>query len=89
MSIFFISQEKKLNPYKKQEYIHISLTYFCYFRYLFIRNQYKEQHMIEKIRKVLSAGEGLKVEFKEETGGVPQNVYETVCSFSNSFGIKF
>ncbi|MBQ3116909.1 MAG: hypothetical protein IJC11_01120 [Alphaproteobacteria bacterium] len=45
--------------------------------------------MIEKIRKVLSVGEGLKVEFKEETGGVPQNVYETVCSFSNSFGIKF
>jgi len=45
--------------------------------------------MIEKIRKVLSVEEGLKVEFKEETGGVPKNVYETVCSFSNSFGIKF
>lgn len=42
--------------------------------------------MIEKIRALIAQGEGLKVEFKEAQGGLPKNIYETICAFSNTQG---
>ncbi|MBR2299835.1 MAG: putative DNA binding domain-containing protein [Alphaproteobacteria bacterium] len=42
--------------------------------------------MIERVKEILKQGEGLKIEFKEAQRGVPRNVYETVCAFSNTQG---
>ena len=42
--------------------------------------------MIEKIKALIAQGEGLKVEFKEAQGGLPKNIYETICAFSNTQG---
>ncbi len=42
--------------------------------------------MQEHIKHLLEQGEGLKVEFKTASGGVPKNLYETVCAFSNTDG---
>jgi ATP-dependent DNA helicase RecG len=38
------------------------------------------------MKKLLAAGEGLTVEFKECVNRLSGNVYETVCSFSNRYG---
>ena len=40
----------------------------------------------EHIRKLLSEGEGLTVEFKKCVKELSNSVFETVCSFSNRFG---
>jgi ATP-dependent DNA helicase RecG len=40
----------------------------------------------DHIRKLLREGEGLTVEFKECVNGLSNNVWETVCSFSNRYG---
>lgn len=42
--------------------------------------------MIDKIKSILSQGEGLKIEFKAAQNGIPKNVYETICAFSNTQG---
>ncbi len=42
--------------------------------------------MQEHIKHLLEQGEGLKVEFKTASGGIPKNLYETVCAFSNTDG---
>jgi len=41
---------------------------------------------IEDIHKILSEGEGLKIEFKKAINSVPGSLYETVVSFSNTDG---
>ncbi len=41
---------------------------------------------IEKIRQLLENGENISVEFKESRTGLPESVYETVCSFLNRCG---
>ena len=40
----------------------------------------------ENLRKLLSEGEGLTVEFKKCVTGLTNSVFETVCSFSNRYG---
>jgi len=40
----------------------------------------------ERIREILSQGEGISVEFKECTNELSKSVWETVCSFSNRYG---
>ncbi len=40
----------------------------------------------EQLKKILAAGEGLAVEFKECVNGLNSTVFETVCSFSNRYG---
>jgi ATP-dependent DNA helicase RecG len=40
----------------------------------------------EQIKKLLAAGEGLTVEFKECVNELNNTVFETVCSFSNRYG---
>ena len=42
--------------------------------------------MLEQIRKLLSEGEGLTIEFKECVDELSNSVFETVCSFSNRYG---
>ncbi len=42
--------------------------------------------MIERILAILSAGEGITIEFKECKESIPKNVYETICSFLNRSG---
>ncbi len=42
--------------------------------------------MINKIRSIIAQGEGLKIEFKAAQSGLPKNIYETICAFSNSQG---
>ena len=41
---------------------------------------------IEEINKILSSGEGTRIEYKEAALGVPNSLYETVVSFSNNEG---
>ena len=41
---------------------------------------------LEQIRKLLTVGEGLTVEYKECVSELSNSVYETVCSFSNRYG---
>ena len=43
---------------------------------------------IESIRRLIESGEGISVEFKESSIAIPQNTYETVCSFLNRNGGK-
>ena len=40
----------------------------------------------DRIRMLLSSGEGLTVEFKECVNNLNNSVWETVCSFSNRYG---
>ncbi len=42
--------------------------------------------MQERIKDLLTQGEGLKIEFKKAQKGMPKSVYETVCAFSNTQG---
>ncbi|HEX2957854.1 MAG TPA: RNA-binding domain-containing protein, partial [Chitinispirillaceae bacterium] len=42
--------------------------------------------IIEKIRSIIEAGEGLRVEFKTCKNAVPANLYDTVCAFLNRHG---
>ncbi|MCF0238399.1 MAG: putative DNA binding domain-containing protein, partial [Sphaerochaetaceae bacterium] len=41
---------------------------------------------IEKIKDLLSSHEKNTVEYKEAINAIPENIYETVCSFSNRYG---
>lgn len=41
---------------------------------------------IEEIKRKISLGENIAVEFKRCGNGMQKDVYETVCSFSNRFG---
>ena len=41
---------------------------------------------IEEIKRNISLGENIAVEFKRCGNGMQKDVYETVCSFSNRFG---
>ena len=41
---------------------------------------------LENLRKLLSEGEGLTVEFKKCVTELSNSVFETVCSFSNRYG---
>ena len=41
---------------------------------------------LEKIKELLSNREKITVEYKEAKSAIPENVYETVCSFSNRYG---
>ncbi|MBN1561487.1 putative DNA binding domain-containing protein [candidate division KSB1 bacterium] len=40
----------------------------------------------EKLKKILGAGEGIAVEFKESQNALPENVFESVCAFLNRIG---
>ncbi len=40
----------------------------------------------EKFKKILSAGEGISVEFKEAYFSLPENVFESICAFLNRIG---
>jgi predicted HTH transcriptional regulator len=40
----------------------------------------------ERLRELLSQGEGWDVEFKECADALSNSVFETVCSFSNRYG---
>ena len=42
--------------------------------------------MIEKLRQIISDGEGLTIEFKTCENKLSDSVYETVSSFSNRYG---
>ena len=39
-------------------------------------------------KKIISAGEGIKTEFKEAQNKLPKNLFETVCAFLNTEGGK-
>ncbi len=39
-----------------------------------------------KLKKILTAGEGIGVEFKESKNALPENVFESVCAFLNRIG---
>ncbi len=41
---------------------------------------------IDQIKKIISQGEGLTVEFKKATKQLPNNLFETVCAFLNRSG---
>lgn len=41
---------------------------------------------IEEIQHIISQGEGMTIEFKDSTGGVPGSFYESAVSFSNTDG---
>jgi ATP-dependent DNA helicase RecG len=41
---------------------------------------------IEEINKIISQGEGTRIEFKQANSKAPSNLYETVCSFLNREG---
>ncbi|RKX19730.1 MAG: AAA family ATPase [Candidatus Zixiibacteriota bacterium] len=43
---------------------------------------------VDSIRRLLGSGESISVEFKESSIAIPQNTYETVCSFLNRHGGK-
>ncbi len=38
------------------------------------------------IQKILTQGEGLKVEFKRAKSELPSSLFETVCAFLNRYG---
>jgi len=40
----------------------------------------------DRVRQLLSAGEGLTMEYKECVTSLNNTVWETVCSFSNRYG---
>ena len=40
----------------------------------------------EKLKKILAAGEGIDIEFKESQNALPENVFESVCAFLNRIG---
>lgn len=40
----------------------------------------------EKLREIISAGEGLTVEFKQSRNKLNRDVFETVCAFLNRNG---
>ncbi|MBC8186158.1 putative DNA binding domain-containing protein [candidate division KSB1 bacterium] len=40
----------------------------------------------DRLKKILSAGEGISVEFKESGSSLPENVFESVCAFLNRVG---
>ena len=42
--------------------------------------------MSAKLQKLIRDGEGLTVEFKRCAGKITNDVFETVCSFSNRYG---
>ena len=42
--------------------------------------------MINRIKQLIKTGEKINVEFKLAQGGLPKNIYETVCSFLNTKG---
>ena len=39
-----------------------------------------------EILKIIDQGEGITVEFKSATKGLPENLFETVCAFLNRNG---
>jgi len=39
-----------------------------------------------KLLKILSAGEGISIEFKQARTSLPENVFESVCAFLNRIG---
>jgi ATP-dependent DNA helicase RecG len=41
---------------------------------------------LEYINNLLSAGEGISIEFKEAAHSVPRSLYETIVSFANTDG---
>ena len=41
---------------------------------------------LEMIEKIISAGEGIKTEFKEARSKLPNNLFESVCAFLNRIG---
>ncbi len=40
----------------------------------------------EKVEYLLANHEKITVEFKESKSAIPENVYETIASFSNRYG---
>ncbi len=40
----------------------------------------------EKIKNIISKGEGISTEFKESKNGLPKNLFETICAFLNTKG---
>ena len=38
----------------------------------------------QELTDIFAKGENISVEFKKSTTDIPKDVYETVCSFSNS-----
>ena len=43
----------------------------------------------QQVEYIIDQGEGLRIEFKEATNSVPNDMYETVVSFSNTDFCKF
>ena len=41
---------------------------------------------VENLKKILAAGEGIGIEFKESKDSLPENVFESVCAFLNRVG---
>lgn len=42
--------------------------------------------MLNRLKKLISQGEGILVEFKESKNALPKSIFETLCSFLNRFG---
>ena len=40
----------------------------------------------KKLKEILSAGEGIGIEFKESRNALPENVFESICAFLNRIG---
>lgn len=40
----------------------------------------------QKVLKILSAGEGISIEFKQARTSLPENVFESICAFLNRIG---
>ena len=42
----------------------------------------------KEFENILTAGEGISIEFKEAKNSLPKNVFATICAFLNSEGGK-
>ena len=49
-------------------------------------DEFAKAEKIKKIKKFISEGENIHIEFKRCGNGFDKDVYETVCSFSNRYG---